>query len=137
MLYPATLNEIPGPLRIVFDLQEIQPIFVQRTAWMSEYTADLTELMELLPGYINEAFCAQDGLNALIERTVEDHERGGAPRDGQICARAVRLVGQYMIDQYSKLGLYRHNGICHYVFEGWLDAQSPVFVKTNFEELYD
>lgn len=137
MLYPRSVAEIPGPMRIVFDLQQIEPDFKRRTAWMKDYTADLTELMELLPCYINEIACAQDGLNALLERIIEDHNIGDAPGDGQICARAAEMVGKYMIEQYTYQGLYEHNGICHYVFEGWLDAQSPVFVKTAFEELYE
>lgn len=136
MLYAKTLEEIPGPARIVFDLQEIEPLFHKRVAWMKDCEASLTEVMELLPAYINDGLSAADGLNALIDRVLEDHEQANAPQDGQIYAKAVRLVGQYMIDQYIHQGLYRDTGVCTYVFEGWLDPQSPVFVKTPFEELF-
>jgi hypothetical protein len=136
MLYEKVIEDAPGPKRIVFDLQAIQPLFVKRTAWMMEFEADLTEVMLLLPAYINEQRCAYDGLNALVEETIERHELEGAPGDGEICAAAIQAVGEYMIDQYVQQGLYRYDGVCRYIFEGWLDRQSPVFVKTTLEDLF-
>lgn len=136
MLYPRSVEEVPGPARIIFDLQEIRPAFEKRTAWMMDYEASLTEVMELLPAYISEAVCVQDGLNAYVERIVEDHDHFQAKRDGLIYAAAARMVGEFMIDQYRQLGLFKYNGICHYVFDYWIDPQSAVFKKVLFEDLY-
>jgi hypothetical protein len=136
MLYEKSIEEAPGPKRIVFDLMDLQPYFMKSTAWMMEYEADLTEVMHLLPAYINESTCARDGLNALADMMIGNHEDQGAPKDGEILAKAIRVVGEYMIDQYVEQGLYRYDGVCRYIFEGWLDRHSPVFVKTTLEELF-
>jgi hypothetical protein len=137
MLYEKVIEDAPGPQRIVFDLQGLQPFFAKSTAWMVECEADLTEVMHLLPAYINESTCARDGLNALAEMMITNHDQAGARHDGEIYAKAIHVIGEYMIDQYVQQGLYRHDGVCRYVFEGWLDRHSPVFVKTTLEELFE
>lgn len=136
MLYAKTLEEIAGPARIVFDLQAVEPLFHKKIAWMEQCEGDLTEVMHLLPAYINEFDTAGDGLNALLESVLRDHTQSDAQKDGEIYVDAIKTVAQHLMGQYYEQGLYRDNGICHYVFERWLDQQSPVFVKVTYEELY-
>lgn len=136
MLYAKTAEEIPGPARIVFDLFEVEPVFRCKTNFMRDYESSLTEVMEMLPAYINEAHTAEDGLKAYVERVIEDHSESGADQDGRIYAGAIQLVGKHMLEQYVSLGLFHHNGWCHYVFDGWLDPHSPVFKKVTVEELF-
>jgi hypothetical protein len=136
MLYAKCLADVPGPEYLILDLQDIQPLFVKKTQYMQVFEANLTEVLERLTGYINEALSAEDGLNQLLETIIEEHEEHDAHRDGVLLSGAVELVGQYLIDQFIMLGLYRNDGVCHYVFDRWLDPQSPMFAKVMYEELY-
>jgi len=137
MLYPKTVDTPPGPERIVFDLWDIEPVFRKKINWMKDFEGSLGEVLEMLPPYINNAFDAEEGLKSYMAWTVREHTLSGSQRDGEIYAGAIQLVGQFMIDQFIKLGLYRHHGLCHYVPEGWLDNYSPVYKKVSLEELFE
>lgn len=136
MLYPKTVANISGPEYLIFDLQEIAPIFNKKVEQMKDYEASLTEVMEILPTYINEALSAEDGLRSYTEHIVQDHERYNAREDGEILAGAVLMMGQHFMSVYASLGLWRDDGVCHYIFERWLDPQSPLFRKVAYEDLY-
>jgi hypothetical protein len=136
MLYPKTVETPPGPERIVFDLWDIEPVFRKKVNWMKDFEGSLPEVLELLPPYINNPIDAEAGLKSYMEWTVKEHAMQGSENDGKIYAGAIQLVGQYMIDQFIKLGLYR-DGMCHYVPDGWLDSYSPVYKKVSIEELFN
>lgn len=128
--------DAPGPVYVVMDLQGVEPLFKKRVGAMKQCDGCLTEVLELLPSYINERQSASDGLEAFLERIVEDHEEADCRMDGMILASATRMVGEHLIDQFKSLKMYHDDGLCHYLFDRWLDRQSPVFMKVRTEDLF-
>lgn len=140
MLYDKVLAPLPadapGPMFIVMDFQPVEAQWRKRVDAMKRYEASLTEILELLPGYINERCSAQDGLQAYLDRIIEDHDTADARMDGHIAASAAKMIGEYLIEQFNMLKMYHTDGICHYIFDRWLDRQSPVFMKVRTEDLF-
>jgi hypothetical protein len=128
--------DAPGPMFIVLDLQGVEGLFHKRTGAMKQCEGSLTEVLELLPSYINERSTAKDGLEAYIERIIEDHDQVDARMDGMLYSSAARMVGEHLIEQFKMLDMYHHDGLCHYLFDRWLDRQSPVFMKVRTEDLF-
>lgn len=128
--------DAPGPIYIVMDLQGIEAAFHKRVGAMQQCSGDLTEVLEILPSYINEKCSATDGLQAYLDRIIEDHDQADCRMDGMIYASAAKMVGEHLIEQFKMLDMYHHDGLCHYLFESWLDRQSPVFMKVRTEDLY-
>lgn len=133
---PPLPADAPGPMFVVMDLQGVEPLFRKRTGAMKNYDASLTEILELLPSYINEKSSATDGLQAYLDRIIEDHDQADGRMDGMIMASAAKMVGEHLIEQFKMLDMYHHDGLCHYLFDRWLDRQSPVFMKVRTEDLY-
>jgi hypothetical protein len=129
-------SDAPGPMFIVMDLQGVEAAFHKRVDGMKKCEASLTEVLELLPGYINEKCCAKDGLQAYLDRIIEDHDQADCRMDGMLYASAAKMVGEHLIEQFKYLDMYHHDGLCHYLFDRWLDRQSPVFMKVRTEDLF-
>jgi hypothetical protein len=128
--------DAPGPAFIVMDLQGIEAAFHKRVGAMKHCEGSLTEVLELLPGYINEKCSATDGLQAYLDRIIEDHDQAEARFDGQVYASAAKMIGEHLIEQFKMLDMYHHDGLCHYLFDRWLDRQSPLFMKVRTEDLF-
>lgn len=129
MEYKRLLDDLPGPDYVIVDIAPGIRQFLIAARGLKDTGQLLTNQIEDLVPYVMERRSAECGIEAYIEKLLDDTVFFDDERLEMLFTSAVRKLGRVLIQQLEHHGLYSKSGLLFYRFYGWADPVSPILQK--------